>query len=157
MTDHIRELTELLLSKDNHAAYQALKELQEISEEKNAVYAYMDLFTDMIESDNSYIRTRGLLMIASTAKWDVDNQIDEVIDSYLRHITDVKPITARQCIKALPQIAQDKPELKADIIAALKQADGSRYAESMRPLVMKDIRDAIEIIAGIDSTSSSTK
>ncbi len=157
MTDHIRELTELLLSKDHNAAYQALKELQEISEDKNAVYAYMDLFTGMIESGNSYIRTRGLLMIASNAKWDVDNQIDEVIDSYLRHITDVKPITARQCIKALPQIAWDKPELKADIIAALKHADSSRYADSMRPLVMKDIREAIEIIAGIDSTISSTK
>lgn len=150
MADHVKELTELLLKKDNNAAYQALKELQEMSEETNAVYAYMDLFADMIESDNSYIRTRGLLLIAANAKWDEDNKIDEVIDRYLEHITDVKPITSRQCVKVLPLIAEYKPELREDIIAALKQADLSFYADSMRPLVMKDIEEALEKIAGME-------
>lgn len=150
MADHIKELTELLLKKDNNAAYEALKELQEMSEETNAVYASMDLFADMIESDNSYIRTRGLLLIAANAKWDADNKIDEVIDRYLRHITDVKPITARQCAKVLPSIAEHKPELREDIIAALKQADTSSYADSMRPLVRKDIEEALAKIAGME-------
>lgn len=90
------------------------------------------------------------MLIAANAKWDVDNKVDEVIDRYLEHITDVKPITSRQCVKVLPVIAEYKPELREDIAAALKQADLSFYADSMRPLVMKDIEEALEKIAGME-------
>ena len=72
--------------------------------------------------------------------------VDEIIDGYLKHITDVKPITARQCIKLLPMIAKDKPELKEDILSALHRADVSFYEDSMRPLVYKDIQKALKEI-----------
>ena len=88
-------------------------------------------------------RTRGLTLIAYNAKWDKDNKIDEIIDEYLKHIEDVKPITARQCIKLLPMIAKNKPELKCDIVAALQKADTSIYADSMQPLVYKDIQNSL--------------
>lgn len=52
-----------------------------------------------MDSDNSYIRTRGLTLIAYNAKWDEDNKIDKIIDEYLKRIEDVEPITARQCIR----------------------------------------------------------
>ena len=106
----------------------------------------MDRLSDMLDSDNSYIRTRGLTLLAYNAKWDKDYKIDEVIDKYLKHITDVKPITARQCIKLLPVIAKHKPELKNDIFSALHSADISTYEDSMQSLVYKDIQKAIEII-----------
>ena len=82
------------------------------SEETDCVYSYMDRLSDMLDSDNSYIRTRGLTLLAYNAKWDKDYKIDEIIDKYLKHITDVKPITARQCIMLLPIVAKHKPELK---------------------------------------------
>lgn len=136
----------LLFEKNNHIAYKALKELQKESEQSNSVYPYMDQFIEMMESDNSYIRTRGLLLIASNAKWDADYKIDEIIDKYLRHIVDLKPITARQCICALPAIAKYKPDLRQEIIVALQKADISKYADSMRPLVYKDIQEALKKI-----------
>ncbi len=92
------------------------------------------------------IRTRGLTLIAYNARWDRDNKIDEIIDGYLKHITDVKPITARQCIKLLPMIAKDKPELRNDICSALERADISFYDDSMQPLVYKDIQKALKEI-----------
>ena len=73
-------------------------------------------------------------------------KIDEIIDRYLKHITDVKPITARQCIKLLPIIAKYKPELKDDILSALHKADISGYDNSMQPLVYKDIQKALKEI-----------
>ena len=100
----------------------------------------------MLDSDNSYIRTRGLTLLAYNAKWDKDYKIDEVIDKYLKHITDVKPITARQCIKLLPIIAKHKSELKSDILSALHNADISMYEDSMQSLVYKDIQKALEVI-----------
>ncbi len=120
--------------------------MQRESEETDCVYAYMDRLSDMLENDNSYIRTRGLTLLAYNARWDRDNKIDEIIDGYLKHITDVKPITARQCIKLLPMIAKDKPELRKDICSALERADISFYDDSMQPLVYKDIQKALKEI-----------
>lgn len=135
-----------LSSKNNNVAYQALKELQKLSEESNEVYAYLSIFMDMINSDNSYLRMRGLTLIAINARWDSDHQIDKIISQYLQHITDEKPIAARQCLQMLPLIAQFKPELKDTIIAALQTADFSHYVESMQPLVRKDRQKALVAI-----------
>ena len=143
MVDDIDELIDLLCAKDNNTAYAALKTLQKESEENNSVYAYMDKFAVMMEDGNSYVRTRGLVLFAYNSKWDVDNKIDEYIDRYIKHIVDKKPITSRQCIKMLPVIAKYKPELKIDIITALQKADISIYADSMQPLVYKDIHEAL--------------
>ena len=146
MSTNTAEAFELLFDKDNKTAYKALQELQKESEETDHVYPYMDRLSDMLESDNSYIRTRGLTLLAYNAKWDRANKIDEIIDGYLEHITDVKPITARQCIKLLPMIAKDKPELKEDILSALHRADVSFYEDSMWPLAYKDIQKALKEI-----------
>ena len=146
MSVHVAETFELLFDKNNTAAYKALQELQKESEKTNSVYPYMDRLSDMLDSDNSYIRTRGLTLLAYNAKWDKDYKIDEIIEKYLKHITDVKPITARQCIKLLPLVATYKPELKNDILFALHKADICVYEDSMQPLVYKDIQKALKEI-----------
>lgn len=149
MSINIGEAVALLFDKSNSVAYKALQELQKASEESDCVYPYMDRFGDMLDSENSYIRTRGLTLLAYNAKWDKDYKMDEVIDRYLQHITDVKPITARQCIKLLPMIAKYKPELKDDILSALRQADIFAYDDSMQPLVYQDIRNALKAIEAL--------
>ena len=143
MEINVEDNFSLLFDKNNNTAYKALQMLQKECEESDKVYCYMDQLADMIDSDNSYIRTRGLTLIAYNAKWDKDNKIDEIIDAYLKHIEDVKPITARQCIKLLPMIAKNKPELKCDIVYALQKADVSIYADSMQSLVYKDIQNSL--------------
>lgn len=73
----------------------------------------MDKLSDMLDSDNSYIRTSGLTLIAYTYKWDKDYKMDKIIDKDLKHITDIRPITVRQCINLLSIIAKNKPELRS--------------------------------------------
>ena len=146
MLGNIEETFELLCDKNNNVAYKALQELQKESEETDCVYPFIDRLSDMLDSDNSYIRTRGLTLLAYNAKWDKEYKVDEIIDEYLKHITDVKPITARQCIKLLPIIAKHKPELKNDILSALNKANISIYDYSMQPLVYKDIQKALKEI-----------
>ena len=141
------EFIDDLLNKDDKVAYNRLKELISASEKGNSVYKFFDTFAEMIDSDNSYVRTRGLLLISANAKWDTENKVDEIIDKYLRHIMDDKPITARQCIKALPNIAKVKPDLVEDILAALKKAAPQRYSESMQSLVKNDIKAALKAIS----------
>lgn len=146
MSLNIAETFELLFDKNNNVAYKALQELQKESERTDCVYPYMDRLSQMLDSDNSYIRTRGLTLLAWNAKWDKDYKIDEIIDRYLKHITDAKPVTARQCIKLLPIIAEYKPDLRNEIVSALQKADISAYDDSMRPLVYKDIQKALREI-----------
>lgn len=146
MLGNIGETFELLFDKNNNVAYKAFQELQKESEETDCVYPFIDRLSDMLDSDNSYIRTRGLTLLAYNAKWDKEYKVDEIIDEYLKHITDVKPITARQCIKLLPIIAKHKPELKKDILSALNKANISIYDYSMQPLVYKDIQKALKEI-----------
>ncbi len=143
---NIEKKFESLFDKNNTAAYKALQELIKESEAADSVYPYMDRLSDMLDSDNSYIRTRGLTLLAYNAKWDKDYKIDEIIDKYLEHIIDTKPITARQCIKLLPLVAKYKPELKDDILCALHKADIGIYDDSMQPLVYKDIQKALKEI-----------
>ena len=149
MAVNVAEIFELLFDKNNKVAYKALLELQKESEETNCIYPYMDRLSSMLDNDNSYIRTRGLTLIAYNAKWDTNYKIDEIIDKYLKHITDVKPIVARQCIKLLPIIANHKPELRNDILSALHKANICIYDDSMQPLVYKDIQKALKKIQGL--------
>ena len=146
MSLNIAKTFESLFDKNNNVAYKALQELLKESEETDCIYPYMDRLSDMLDNDNSYIRTRGLTLLAYNANWDKDYKFDEIIDKYLKHITDVKPITARQCIKLLPLVAKYKPELKNDILSALHKANICVYGDNMQPLVYKDIQKALNEI-----------
>ena len=64
MSVNIAETLELLFDKNNKIAYRALQELQKESAETDCVYPYMDKLSDMLDSDNSYVRTRGLTLLA---------------------------------------------------------------------------------------------
>lgn len=145
MTDmqHIEELVHQLRSPNNKEAYTALKSLEETSASSNAVYVYIDTFIEMIRDSNSYVRTRGLVLIACNAKWDEEEKIEGILEEYLSHATDEKPITARQCVKSLAVIGEAKPNLVPVIIASLRNSDLSRYPDTMRPLVQKDIVDVL--------------
>lgn len=149
MLPDIARAFESLWDKNNNVAYKALQELIRESEETDRVYPYMDRLIDMLDHDHSYIRTRGLTLLAYNAKWDKENKLDVHINRYLAHITDVKPITARQCIKLLPIVAKYKPALKNTILSALHNASVCVYDDSMQSLIDKDIRYALKEIESL--------
>lgn len=72
----MEELIQNLYNADNKIAYEALKELEKMSLKTNVLYKYFDTFVEMLNSESSYIRTRGILLIASNAKWDIENKIN---------------------------------------------------------------------------------
>jgi hypothetical protein len=143
---HIANLINGLMDHDDKKAYEYLKELEEKSISSSEPYSFFDTFAEMLSSDKSYVRTRGILLIAANAKWDTGNKIDGIIDKFLGCVTDEKPITARQCIKVLPTIVKCKLGLKESIINALRNADLSNYKESMQSLILKDIQKALNEI-----------
>ena len=101
----------------------------------------------LLDHSNSFVRNRALSLLAANAQWDEENRFDAILPSILSHIIDPKPITARQCGKALAEIGQTKPKYIDEILAAFEKADLSKYKDSMRPLIEKDIRLTQKILS----------
>lgn len=141
--DTIKKWVNGLSSKDSTRAYESLKQLVASALNSNAIYAYFDNFAAMLQDKNAYIRMRGIVLIAASAQWDTDGKINAIIDTYLTHVTDEKPIVARQCIKALAMLSQHKPELLDQICSALHNADLSQYEDTLAPLILKDMQSAL--------------
>ncbi len=148
MIDNIEGLLAQLHGKNNIAACGALDALLAASADSDVVYPYFSQIAQCLSDRNSFARNRALLLLAANAQWDTDDLFDGIIDEYLSHVTDEKPITARQCIKSLPVIAKEKPHLSEKICRTLRQANTEGYADSMRPLVDKDIAAALASICG---------
>jgi len=137
-----------LYSPDAKAAYACFLRLKAESEVGDSVYRFWDEFAGMIGSENSYVRTRGLLLIAANARWDAEHKLDLVLDRYLEHVGDEKPITARQCIQALKSIVAARRDLVPQIKRTLENADTARYNANMRPLIEKDIAGVMKMMEG---------
>ena len=134
------------LTQKGKAGCAAMEILRERSAFSDEVYPYFDRFVSMLAHENSYERNRALVLIAANARWDREGRLEGCLEEYLYHVADEKPITARQCIQNLPEIARAQPRLAARIAGRLKQADPSRYQDSMAPLIAKDIAAALRKI-----------
>lgn len=135
-------ITVLTASDDKYACAFADKIISE-SRETDKWYELFEEFASLLNHPKSLVRNRALTILAANARWDEENRFDAVIENYLSHITDEKPITARQCVKALAQIGQAKPQYVPMISAALRSADLSQYKDSMRPLIEGDIQNTL--------------
>ena len=133
-------IAKLTAKDDTYACAFADKIISE-SQETDEWYEYFDDFASLLNHPKSFVRNRMLYILAANAQWDEENRFDLIIADFLAHITDEKPITARQCIKALAQVGSAKPQYVPVILSRLRNADLSKYKDSMRPLIEKDIAE----------------
>lgn len=138
-------IARLTLKDDKYACAFADKIISE-SQDTDEWYEYFDTFASLLAHPKSLVRNRVLYILAANAQWDEENRFDSILDEYLAHITDKKPITARQCIKALAQVGLAKPQYIGKILWSLRSADLSKYKDSMRPLIEKDITETEKIL-----------
>ena len=149
MQDIIAKLT---AKNDEYACAIADKIISE-SKDTDEWYEYFDEFASLLNHPKSLVRNRVLHILAANAQWDDENRFDAIISEYLAHVTDDKPITARQCIKALAQIGVAKPQYIPRILLCLHEADLSKYKDSMRPLIEKDMAETERILTATDLSS----
>ena len=114
--------------------------------ETNKWYEYFDDFACLLDHPKSLARSRALYILAANAQWDRENRFDAILSDFLAHITDEKPITARQCVKSLAQVGLAKPQYLPEILSCLQNADLSKYKDSMRPLIEKDIAETERVL-----------
>ena len=137
----IENIIAKLTAKDDKYAYAFADKIISESQETDEWYEYFDDFASLLNHPKSFVRNRVLYILAAHAQWDEESRFDLIIADFLAHITDEKPITARQCIKALAQVGSAKPQYVPVILSCLRNADLSKYKDSMRPLIEKDIAE----------------
>lgn len=135
-----------LTVKDDKCACAFADKIISESQETDEWYEYFDKFASLLGHPKSLVRNRALYILAANAKWDEENRFDSIISDFLKHITDEKPITSRQCIKALAQVGLAKPQYIERILSSFQKADLSKYKDSMRPLIEKDIAETEKIL-----------
>lgn len=138
-----------LTAKDDRYACAFADQIITESQQTDAWYEYFDDFASLLDYPKSLVRNRVLYILAANAQWDEENRFDSILPDFLAHITDEKPITARQCIKALAQVGQAKPQYIPRILSCLRDADLSKYKDSMRPLIEKDIAQTEKALTGL--------
>ena len=138
-------IAKLTVENDKYSCALADKIISE-SQESGGWYEYFDDFASLLDHPKSLVRNRAIYILAANAQWDEENRFDLILSNYLSHITDEKPITARQCIKALAQVGLAKPQYIPRILSSLKKADLSKYKDSMRPLIEKDMAETEKIL-----------
>lgn len=137
----MKEILLKLTSKDDKYAYAIADKIISESQDSDEWYEYFDDFASLLNHPNSLVRNRVLYILAANAQWDDENRFDAILDDYLAHIMDEKPITARQCIKALAQVGKAKPQYIPRIIDCFHSANLSVYRDSMRPLIERDMAE----------------
>lgn len=139
-----------LTAKDDKYACAIADKIISESQDTDEWYEYFDDFAALLSYPKSLVRNRVLYILATNAQWDDENRFDLIISDFLTHITDEKPITARQCIKALTQVGVAKPQYIPRILSCFHEADLSRYKDSMRPLIEKDMAETEKILMNSD-------
>ena len=139
-------IVQKLTSKDDKYACALADKIISESQETDEWYEYFDEFASLLNHPKSLVRNRVLHILAANAQWDEENRFDAILSDFLTHITDEKPITARQCVKALAQVGLARSQYIPQILSALHHADLSKYKDSMRPLIEKDIAETVQIL-----------
>lgn len=140
------ETVKILYSNDVTLAYKTLKEMEKTTLNSDEYYPYIKEFIDMVNSDKYTLRVRGFRMICVLAKWDNDKIIDESIDDILFIFEDVKPTAIRQAFEYIRFLFPYKKELSEKVRQKVLSIDLSKFKDTMKPLIEKDIENALQLL-----------
>ena len=101
----MRDIIAKLTAKDDKYACAIADKIISESQDTDEWYEYFDEFDSLLNHPKSLVRNRVLYILATNAQWDNENRFDTIISEYLAHVTDDKPITARQRIKLIELIS----------------------------------------------------
>jgi hypothetical protein len=144
--EDIKFLVEKLTQKDDKLRYNAFLLLQEKSRNTTQVYAHWDMLEQKLESDNSYQRSIGLMLISENVRWDRQGKFAKIINKYLNCCLDEKFITARQATHGLANIINATAAYNEIIRQKLLGLSFLQYPENQQNLLSKDVAKILKLI-----------
>jgi hypothetical protein len=140
-------LVETLSEKDDKLRYNAFLLLQAHSKGADTVYAHWDKLAKKLDSDNSYQRSLGVMILAENVRWDSEGKFAGVIGKYFACCMDEKFITARQTIQALGEVVKATGKYNKAIAEGLAGLDFSKYKENQQSLLKRDVAAIQKLLA----------
>lgn len=136
---HKEEIFNIFYGKETWDIWRKFQEIESSIDESKILYGYFDDIKKMLFDEKSHIKMRGFRIICKLSKWDKDNKINNIIDSLLQVLDDEKPTIVRLCLSSLNDLILYKIDLVEKVENKLKNMDLSKYKDSMKPLIQKDI------------------
>lgn len=133
------EIFNIFYGKETWDIWRKFQEIESSIDESKLLYEFFDDIKKMLLDEKSYIKMRGFRIICKLSKWDNDNKINNIIDILLQVLDDEKPTIVRQCLSSLNNLLLYKIDLSEKVEDKLKKLDLSKYKDTMKPLIKKDI------------------
>ena len=143
---NLESILDTLFDKDTSKAFESLKELELLSDNTDMLYPYINKFVEMANSEKNVIRVRGFRLFCKQAKWDTENMINKHLNDVLVILDDEKPTAIRQALQYLEFIVPYKMELNERIKEAALSIDCTKFKDTMRPLIEKDVQNLVRLI-----------
>ena len=145
MEENIYNLMNQLNNKDNKTRKEALDQLLDMTEEKvDWIYDVWDILVDKLQSDNSYQRSIGVLLLSNLAKSDQMKKFNDLLNRYLGLMEDEKFITSRQTIQSAWKVAVAIESLRQIIIDYLfTMFSDNKHLVAHANLIRKDIAQSL--------------
>jgi hypothetical protein len=137
--DDVAFLVDTLSETDDKIRYTAFLLLQAYSPLAPTVYGHWDVLVQKLDSENSYQRSLGVMLLSENVRWDTQGKFGQVLAKFLACCTDEKFITARQTLQALVKVVDATKVYNQTIANHISSLDVSKYKENQQFLLKKDI------------------
>ncbi len=130
----IPELIEGLQAPKGTLRYGYEKVLRFVSERRpELVYPFFDVFAEMLDCDNSFLKWGAIMTIGHLAPVDAQGKFEAIFARYYAPIAGLAMITAANIIGSSAKIALAKPQLVNAITREILKVEKGNYLSRGRP------------------------
>jgi hypothetical protein len=116
--------------------YKSGKALILVSEENpKLIYPNWDKIVKLLDSENTFMKSIGVMIIANLAVVDSKNRFDIIFEKYYKLIDDDSMITAANLVGHSGKIAKVKPKLQERITNKLLSIDRTHHSSECRNII----------------------
>jgi hypothetical protein len=137
------ELLRGLSDKQERVGYNCSRALLLLGEEHpELLYPRWDLFVDLLGSENTYFKLRGVNLIATCVAADTEHRFDDLFDEYYALLDGSGVIAASYVAQNSGKIARVKPDLQDRITDRLLAIDETHHPAERKDLIKGHALDA---------------
>ena len=133
------EIFNIFYGKETWDIWRKFQEIESSIDESEFLYKYFDDIKKCCLMKNHILKCEDLELYANYLNGIKIIKINNIIDSLLQVLDDEKPTIVRLCLSSLNNLLLYKIDLSGKVESKLKNMDLSKYKDSMKPLIQKDI------------------
>ena len=132
----IDNLIEFSSSEKATIKYKSLKVLTLLSEQNSKLlYSKWDFFVNLLDNENTFLRTIGATIIANLTIVDKDQKFENIFDKYYNLLEDKSMINAANIAQRSGIIAKAKPHLQDEITNKLLNIDKTHHSTECKNII----------------------